>query len=60
MPSDAELKAIFNAFDADGSGKIDMDELTQALAKGGKTMSKQQVEDIVKQVDKNNEYAFCL
>ena len=58
MPSDAELKAIFNAFD--GSGKIDMDELTQALAKGGKTMSKQQVEDIVKQVDKNNEYAFCL
>ena len=60
MPSDAELKAIFNAFDADGSGKIDMDELTLALAMGGMTISKLLVDDIVKQVDKTNEYAFCL
>ena len=42
-PSDAELKAIFASFDADGSGRIDLDELTAALAKGGKKMSRSEV-----------------
>jgi hypothetical protein len=54
-PSDAELKAIFTSFDADGSGRIDLDELTAALAKGGKKMSRSEVENIVKLVDKNND-----
>ena len=54
-PSDAELKAIFASFDADGSGRIDLDELTAALAKGGKKMSRSEVENIVKLVDKNND-----
>lgn len=54
-PSDAELKAIFTSFDADGSGRIDLDELTAALAKGGKKMSRSEVENIVKLVDKNHD-----
>ena len=58
-PSDAELKAIFAAFDTDGSGKIDLDELVAALAKGGKKLTKTQVEEIVKLVDKNNDGEVC-
>ena len=53
-PTDAELKRIFRTFDKDGSGKIDMDELAAALAKGGKELSKEELENIVKLVDKNN------
>ena len=54
-PSDLQLKEIFSAYDADGSGKISVEELTAALAKAGKKMSKQEVANIVRQVDKNND-----
>ena len=54
VSTDTELRKIFNAYDKDGSGKIDIDELTTALAQGGKAMSRAEVENIVKLVDKNN------
>lgn len=54
VSTDTELRKIFNAYDKDGSGKIDIDELTAALAQGGKAMSRAEVENIVKLVDKNN------
>ena len=53
-PSDAELYQIFQMYDKDGSGKIDLDELAAALSQGGKEMSRAEVENIVKLVDKNN------
>jgi hypothetical protein len=52
---EAELAAIFSAFDADGSGKIDADEMVEALARAGKPMERDEVEKIVKTVDKNND-----
>lgn len=36
-----------------------MDELVAALAKGGKKLSRSEVEDIVKLVDKNNDGEVC-
>ena len=53
-PTDAELKKLFEAYDKDGSGTIDYDELAAALARGGKQLSKEDIEGIVKLVDKNN------
>ena len=38
-PSDQQLKAIFKAYDSDGSGKITVEELATALnKKGGKNL----------------------
>ena len=55
-PSDQQLKAIFKAYDADGSGKITVEELATALnKKGGKNLSRAKVEEIVRLVDKNND-----
>jgi len=53
MPTDAELKALFVAFDADGSGKINVTELQAALAKGGKNVSPDECVDIILKVDQN-------
>ena len=35
-PTDEELKKIFETYDKDGSGKIDIDELGAALAQLGR------------------------
>ena len=55
MATDAELKAIFTAFDTSGDGFISMDELEAALIKGGKKVTKADVKKIVDLVDKNND-----
>ena len=55
MPSEAQLRALFNAFDTDGSGFIDQNELQAALDKGGKAVEPEQCMEILLQVDKNND-----
>lgn len=46
-----QYDALFKEFDADGSGQIDLDELTAALAKGGKQLDRAECEKILKEVD---------
>ena len=53
--SESELKAIFASFDTDGSGSLDLDELTQALARAGKALSREEVQKIADAVDKNGD-----
>ena len=55
MPSKATLVAIFAEFDTDGSGFIDLDELQAALAKGGKSVTREQCADILSKVDANSD-----
>ena len=54
-PTSAQLEALFMAFDADGSGYIDLDELMAALQRGGKRMSREEAADILAQVDINQD-----
>lgn len=44
-------KKIFAEFDADGSGKINASELMLALQKGGKKVTEEEVSDIIRKVD---------
>ena len=53
MPSDAQLKALFTSFDTSGDGFIDKAELTAALQKGGKKVTQEDVDEMIKAVDKN-------
>ena len=48
-----QLKAIFDAFDADGSGKISLSELQSALEKGGKKVTTEECVDILLKVDQD-------
>ena len=54
-PSEAQLLTIFSKFDTDGSGKIDMAELTWALRSGGKKVSQEELIKVVELVDKDND-----
>ena len=54
-PTDAQLKKIFAEYDLDGSGKISIEELNAALSRSGKRMSKAEVANMVKLMDKNND-----
>ena len=54
-PSAAELKAIFNKFDADSSGSISLEELKAALSMGGKSATDEEVEEALAQVDTNDD-----
>ena len=54
-PTTAKLRAIFGVFDTDGSGAIDVDEMHVALAKGGKSISRDEAAEILAQVDADND-----
>jgi hypothetical protein len=54
-PSQAQLQALFAAFDVDGSGFIDREELHAALNNGGKVVTPEDCADILAQVDTNND-----
>lgn len=52
-PSQAELRALFTRMDVDQNGYIDLNELQDALAMGGKPVTPDECVDIVLKVDKN-------
>jgi len=56
----AEMKKVFNSFDADGSGMIDADELTLALKNMKLDASADVVKSLIAEVDKdgNNQIDF--
>lgn len=56
LTTNEKLQAAFKMFDKDGSGIISPDEIKEVLSFGGtNTMSKAQVDSIVKQVDENGD-----
>ena len=52
-PTDAELRALFTAFDTSGDGFISFEELMAAMQKGGKRLSADRCKEILEQVDEN-------
>ena len=54
-PTSAELKSIFNNFDMDSSGAISKEELQAALEKGGKSVTEEEVDEILLQVDTDDD-----
>lgn len=51
----AELRAAFELYDTDGSGKISRRELRKALKCCGKRVSRSKVRSIMKKADLNND-----
>lgn len=55
MPTEAQLRQLFRAFDADASGTINLEELQAALLKAGKKVSMDKCVEILHQVDTNSD-----
>ena len=51
----ADFKAAFDTFDADGSGSIDADELGHIMTTMGKEMSRDEIEDLIRNVDEDGQ-----
>ncbi len=49
-----ELKAIFNEFDADGSGFIDMEEAKEAMS-STLSLTEEEVENLIRGFDENGD-----
>jgi hypothetical protein len=49
----AQLRAVFNEFDADGSGSVDTAEIQAMTAKLGMTFSTEEIEAMVRDADTN-------
>ena len=52
-PTDAQMYALFSAFDESGDGSISVEELQAALSKAGKQVSLERCIEILHQVDTN-------
>lgn len=48
---EAKIKDMFDMFDADGGGTIDVDELTQAFISLGISDTKEEIDELVRQID---------
>ena len=48
-----EMRAVFASFDADGSGKISVDELSAAMEKLGTPMPRDKVASMIREVDQD-------
>jgi len=56
LTSQEKLRAAFKMFDKDGSGIISADEIREVLCFGGtNSLSEEQVDAIIKQVDENGD-----
>eukprot|EP00179_Madagascaria_erythrocladioides_P003260 CAMPEP_0198310662 /NCGR_PEP_ID=MMETSP1450-20131203/2658_1 /TAXON_ID=753684 ORGANISM="Madagascaria erythrocladiodes, Strain CCMP3234" /NCGR_SAMPLE_ID=MMETSP1450 /ASSEMBLY_ACC=CAM_ASM_001115 /LENGTH=150 /DNA_ID=CAMNT_0044013505 /DNA_START=104 /DNA_END=556 /DNA_ORIENTATION=+ len=52
---DAEIREAFNVFDKNGDGKISADELRQIMAKLGENLSDEEVNQMIREADTNND-----
>jgi Ca2+-binding EF-hand superfamily protein len=48
---EAKIKDMFDMFDADGGGTIDVEELTQAFINLGISDTKEEIDELVKEID---------
>ena len=53
--SEDEMLKVFTKFDSDGSGSIDADELNEALISMGQTLTSEQLQDLVEEIDVNGD-----
>jgi len=53
-PSESDLKSIFDSYDKDCSGSIDINELQAALKQGGKSVSRDECKTMMLQIDTNS------
>ena len=49
--TDSRLRAVFNQFDTDSSGKITAENIFLAMQKLGKEINRQEIEDMIQQHD---------
>ncbi|XP_025709353.1 calmodulin-like [Callorhinus ursinus] len=49
--SEQDVQEVFRAFDLDGNGRISVDELKQAMAKLGQTLSQEEVDAMIQEAD---------
>ena len=54
-----DLKEAFKVFDKDESGKISFNELKSALTKLGEKMSDEDVREMIKEADLNEDGEVC-
>lgn len=54
------LRLVFQEFDTNNNGFIDVDEMESALIKAGKQVSKAECEAILAKVDKNGDGQMCV
>ena len=52
---EAEMKSAFKVFDYDGSGTISLDELRRVMTSFGELLSEDELDLIIKEVDKNGD-----
>merc|ERR1712129_433830 len=53
--SDIEMRAVFDEFDEDKGGSIDAKELQRAMDSLGQTLSMQEVNDLILEIDANGD-----
>ncbi|XP_032281570.1 calmodulin-alpha [Halichoerus grypus] len=49
--SEQDIQEVFRAFDLDGNGRISVDELKQAMAKLGQTLSQEDLDAMIQEAD---------
>nr|XP_012421844.1 PREDICTED: calmodulin-like protein 5 [Odobenus rosmarus divergens] len=49
--SEQDMQEVFRAFDLDGNGRISVDELKQAMAKLGQTLSQEELDAMIQEAD---------
>ena len=52
---EAEMKSAFKVFDHDGSGTISLDELRRVMTSFGELLSEEELDSMIKEVDKNGD-----
>jgi len=52
---EAEMKAAFGVFDHDGSGTISLDELRRVMKSFGEILTEDELDAMIKEVDKNGD-----
>eukprot|EP01084_Bolivina_argentea_P153184 267117_1 len=58
MTFEDELKQAFQVFDGDGNGEIDADELSTIMNALGETLTKRDIEFMIKSIDLNSDGAI--